>query len=80
MFDPKFNYTHQLVDVLSQISAADAIINNTNLFKSYDLLFKDSAMVKTAHHSTSIAGNPLTIKQVNQLLKLSYSISLCFCK
>jgi Fic family protein len=67
MFDPKFNYTHQLVDVLSQISAADAIINNTNLFKSYDILFKDSAMVKTAYHSTSIAGNPLTIKQVNQL-------------
>ncbi|ADZ09826.1 filamentation induced by cAMP protein Fic [Methanobacterium lacus] len=67
MFDPKFNYTHQLVDVLSQISAADAIINNTNLFKSYDLLFKDSAMVKTAYHSISIAGNPLTIKQVNQL-------------
>lgn len=67
MFDPKFNYTHKLVDILSQISAADAIINNTNLFKSYDLLFKDSAMVKKAYHSTSITGNPLTIKQVNQL-------------
>ncbi|UTB32261.1 MAG: Fic family protein [Methanobacterium sp. ERen5] len=67
MFDPKFIYTHKLVDVLSQISAADAIINNTNLFKSYDLLFKDSAMVKSTYHSTSLAGNPLTIKQVNQL-------------
>jgi Fic family protein len=67
MFDPRFNYTHKLIDILSQISAADAVINNTNLFKSYDLLFKDNAMVKSTYHSTSIAGNPLTLKQTNQL-------------
>jgi|GEM_PF-5859715 len=67
MFEPKFNYTHKLVDALSQISAADAVITNTNLFKSYDLLFKDNAMVKSTYHSTSIAGNPLTLKQANQL-------------
>lgn len=67
LFEPKFEYTNNLVNTLLEISAADAVINNTNLYKSYDLLFKDSAMVKSAYHSTSIAGNALTIKQANQL-------------
>ncbi len=67
MFKPKFEYTNKLVKLVSKISAADAIINTTNLLHSYDLLFKDSAIVKSAHYSTSIAGNSLDLKKTYQL-------------
>lgn len=67
MYEPKFRYTNKLVNLISQISAADAVTKNTRLFSSYDLLFKDSAMVKSAHYSTLIAGNSLSLKNTNQL-------------
>lgn len=69
MYKPNYTITNKIVNNIAEIAAAREIILGAYLVPSYDLLLKTNAITKLAHSSTSIEGNPLSFKQVNDLHK-----------
>lgn len=67
MFKPNFRYTHKIVRNLTAISEARAIILNSPLIPKWEISLRREAILKSAHSSTAIEGNPLTLEQVTDL-------------
>ena len=67
MFKPNFRYTDKIVNNLTAISAARAIILNAPLIPKWEVSLRREALLKSAHSSTAIEGNPLTLEQVTDL-------------
>jgi len=68
MFNPVFKTTNKIVQHIAEISAARELILNAPLLPQLELKLQREAIIKMAHHSTSIEGNPLTLEQVKKLL------------
>jgi Fic family protein len=68
MFNPVFKTTNKIVQHIAEISAARELILNASLLPQLELKLQREALIKMAHHSTSIEGNPLTLEQVKKLL------------
>jgi Fic family protein len=69
MFKPYFHYTTKIVNNLVEIQYIKDFITNSNLILETEASFKRDAVLKAAHHSTAIEGNPLTLDQVETLFK-----------
>jgi len=67
MFKPNFRYTHKIVNNLTAISAARTLILNAPLIPKWEVSLRREALIKSAHSSTAIEGNPLTLEQVTDL-------------
>jgi len=67
MFFPNFNYTHRIVRNLVEISSAREIILNAYLVPKWEISLRRDALIRAAHASTAIEGNPLTLEEVSQL-------------
>ena len=67
MFTPNFRYTHKIVNNLTAIAKARAIILNAPLIPKWEVSLRREALLKSAHSSTAIEGNPLTLEQVSEL-------------
>ena len=68
MFNPVFKTTNKIIQHIAEISAARGLILNASLLPQLELKLQREAIIKMAHHSTSIEGNPLTLEQVKKLL------------
>ncbi len=68
MFKPNFKITNKIINYIADISAARELILNASLLPQWEVNLRREAIVKMAHHSTSIEGNPLTLEQVKKLL------------
>ena len=68
MFKPNFRVTNKIIKYLTGIAAARELILNASLLPQWEVKLRKDAIVKMAHHSTSIEGNPLTLEQVKNLL------------
>jgi len=68
MFKPVYKTTNKIIKYISEISAARELIINASLLPQWEVKLRKEAIVKMAHHSTSIEGNPLTLEQVKKLL------------
>ena len=68
MFKPNFKITNKIINYIVDISAARELILNVSLLPQWEVNLRREAIVKMAHHSTSIEGNPLTLEQVKKLL------------
>lgn len=68
MFKPNFKITNKIINRIVDISAARELILNASLLPQWEVKLRREAIVKMAHHSTSIEGNPLTLEQVKKLL------------
>jgi len=68
MFKPVFRTTNKIVQYIAEISAARELILNAALLPQWEVRLRREAIIKMAHHSTSIEGNPLTLEQVKKLL------------
>jgi len=68
MFKPNFRVTNKIINYLTDIAAARELILNASLLPQWEVKLRKEAIVKMAHHSTSIEGNPLTLEQVTNLL------------
>ena len=68
MFKPNFRITNKIIKHIADIAAARELILNASLLPQWEVKLRKEAIVKMAHHSTSIEGNPLTLKQVKNLL------------
>jgi Fic family protein len=67
MFTPNFNYTHRIVKNLVDIASAREIILNAYLVPKWEISLRRDAIIRAAHASTAIEGNPLTLEEVSHL-------------
>ena len=67
MFKPNFRYTNKIVQSLISISAASEIILSSPLIPKWEVFLRREAIIHSAHSSTSIEGNRLSLEQVSEL-------------
>ncbi|MEA3432631.1 MAG: hypothetical protein U9R01_08220 [candidate division WOR-3 bacterium] len=63
-----FRITNRIIKSIADIAGARELILNASLLPKWEVKLRKDAIVKMAHHSTSIEGNPLTLEQVKNLL------------
>ena len=68
MFKTNFKITNKIINHIVDISAARELILNASLLPQWEVKLRREAIIKMAHHSTSIEGNPLTFEQVKKLI------------
>jgi Fic family protein len=66
-FVPVFSYTHAMVQRLAAIAAAREVILHAHLVPKWEVSVRREELIRAAHASTAIEGNPLTIEEVSQL-------------
>ncbi|MGV8057024.1 MAG: Fic family protein [Smithellaceae bacterium] len=67
MFKPKFKYTDHMIGLLTRIAAAREVILNAPLIPRWEISLRRDAIIRSAHSSTSIEGNNLSLEQVSDL-------------
>lgn len=67
MFKPNFHYTDRIVKNITITAESRAIILNSPLVPKWEVSLRRDALIKSAHSSTAIEGNPLTIEEVSNL-------------
>lgn len=67
MFKPTFRYTNKIVRMLSKIAAAREVILNSPLIPKWEVALRREAIIHSAHSSTAIEGNRLSLDQVSKL-------------
>jgi len=67
MFNPSFTYNHEIVNKLLKINSIRDFIVNAPVVLEMEVSLKREALLKSAHHSTAIEGNPLSLNQVDRL-------------
>ena len=69
MYSPNFDYTNKIVKNLTLIAEARTIILNSPLIPKWEVSLRKEALIRSAHSSTSIEGNPLSLEEVSALAK-----------
>jgi Fic family protein len=67
MFKPNFHYTHKIVKNLTLIAESRVIILNAPLVPKWEVSLRRDALIRSAHSSTAIEGNPLSLEEVSSL-------------
>lgn len=67
MFRPNFRYTNKIVRNLTFIGGAKATILNAPLVPKWEVSLRREALLRSAHSSTAIEGNPLSLEEVSAL-------------
>ena len=67
MFKPNFRYTDKIVKMLTRISASRELILNSPFIPQWELALRKEAIIHSAHSSTRIEGNRLSLEQVTDL-------------
>lgn len=67
MFKPDFRYTERMVSNLTQIAAARELILNSPFIPQWKVALRRETIIRSAHSSTAIEGNKLTLEQVTDL-------------
>lgn len=67
MFKPNFHYKNKIIRNLTFIAEARAIILNAPLIPKWEVTLRREALIKSAHSSTAIEGNPLSLEEVSAL-------------
>ena len=69
MFKPRYTITHPILNHLTQIARAREVIAHAHLIPKWEISLRRDALIRQAHASTSIEGNPLTLQQVSDLAR-----------
>jgi len=67
MFKPNFRYTNKIVNDLTKISAARELVLNSLFIPKWEVSLRRDAIIRSAHSSTAIEGNRLSLEQVSEL-------------
>ncbi len=67
MFKPKYSITHEILTNLIKTAEAKALLDNAYLVPKWEVALRKEALIKNAHASTAIEGNPLSLEQVSEL-------------
>lgn len=66
-FTPRFTITPKILTNLTQVAAAREVILHAYLVPKWDVALRREALIRSAHSSTSIEGNRLSLEQVSEL-------------
>lgn len=69
MFRPTCTITPAILDNLVRTAEAKALIDNAHLIPKWEVALRREALIRNAHASTAIEGNPLSLQQVSELAK-----------
>ncbi len=69
MFRPIYTITPAILDNLVRTAEAKALIENAHLIPKWEVALRREALIRNAHASTAIEGNPLSLQQVSELAK-----------
>ncbi len=69
MFEPRFTYTNAIVNRLVEITSARDAVVGAYLVPKWEVSLRREALLRSAHASTSIEGNPLSLEQVTELAR-----------
>jgi Fic family protein len=69
VYEPRFQRTDALIAMISRIEAARAVVLRAPIAAQWESQLRHEALVRSAHHSTSIEGNPLSLEEVTDLLE-----------
>ena len=67
MFKPKYSITPNILSNLIKTAEARAVVDNAYLVPKWEVALRREALIKNAHASTAIEGNPLSLEQVSDL-------------
>ena len=67
MFKPKYSITNHILNNLIKTAEAKAVLDNAYLVPKWEVALRREALIKNAHASTAIEGNPLSLEQVSEL-------------
>src|SRR3989337_2515309 len=67
MFKPKYSITPDILNNLVMTAEAKALLDNAYLVPKWEVALRREALIKNAHASTAIEGNPLSLEQVSEL-------------
>lgn len=67
MFTPSFSYTHSIVKNLVRIGEARTLIQCSPLIPKWEVSLRREALIRSAHFSTAIEGNILSLEEVSAL-------------
>ena len=68
-FKPKYTITSKILNNLTDIASAREVIEQACLSPALEEKLRRRALLHSAHASTSLAGNKLSLKQVEALYK-----------
>ncbi len=68
MFKPNFQRTDFLIEMIARIEVARDRILRAPIVPRWEAELRQEALARSAHHSTSIEGNPLSLEEVTDLL------------
>src|SRR5208337_4319034 len=66
-FSPAFTYSHEMVKRLAAIAAAREVILHAHLVPKWEVSIRREQLIRAAHASTAIEGNPLSLEEVSRL-------------
>ncbi len=67
MYKPNYSFTNKIVKNLTLIAEARAVILNAPLVPKWEVSLRRDALLRSAHSSTAIEGNPLSLEEVSAL-------------
>jgi hypothetical protein len=67
MFNPKYIITDKILNNLTVIASAREVIEQSRLTSKLEEKLRMWALLHSAHSSTALAGNKLTLKQTEDL-------------
>jgi len=69
LYTPKYGISNDILRNLNRTSAAHNLIVNAPLIPKWEARLKKEAMIRSAHFSTSIEGNKLTLDEVKAIFE-----------
>ena len=68
MYQPRFTITPEINNNIAQIERIRAAVEASQILPKEEIILRYRALIDAVHSSTSIEGNPLDIKQVEEVL------------
>lgn len=69
MFKPKYQIINSILNNLTRIAEVRSLVSHTSILPKEEARLKRQALIRMVHHSTSIEGNILNIREVEKVLK-----------
>lgn len=69
MFNPKYQFTNKILNMLTAIAEAKSVIEHAKILPKQELKLRRQALIRMTHASTKIEGNALNIHQVEAIAK-----------
>lgn len=68
MYQPRFTITSEINNRIAQIERVRAMVEASRILPKEEIILRYRALIDAVHSSTSIEGNPLNIRQVEEVL------------